>query len=237
MSMSQSLLNRAGRLVALAGFLMLGQPGMAQTTPSDSPPAATAQPVTPPLTTPSGAAPSTPAPPAAAAPATPGQTEAGPPADGDASTAEALDVVAKPAALYRGQSNWEEGYANLRAAFARLQDEIDKAGLKAAGKPLSVFVETDDDGFRFEAMIPLDDAMGKTALGQDVVIGETPSGKAMKFQHRAAYEEIDGTYEAITAYLDEKGLEARNLFAEEYLTLPPDSLDESLEIDIYVFLK
>ena len=45
------------------------------------------------------------------------------------------------------------------------------------------------------------------------------------------------TYEAITAYLDEKGLEARNMFAEEYLNQVKTSDDSSLEVDIYVFLK
>ena len=39
----------------------------------------------------------------------------------------------------------------------------------------------------------------------------------MKFEHRGSYEDIDATYEAITAYLDEKGVEADNLFIEEYL--------------------
>ena len=38
-------------------------------------------------------------------------------------------------------------------------------------------------------------------------------------------------------FLDEKGLEARNLFVEEYLNDPKDSTDMALQVDIYVFLK
>ena len=59
----------------------------------------------------------------------------------------------------------------------------------------------------------------------------------MKFEHRGSYDEIDSTYEAITAYLDEKGLEAQNLFLEEYLTLPRTSEEDGAQVDIYVFLK
>jgi effector-binding domain-containing protein len=59
----------------------------------------------------------------------------------------------------------------------------------------------------------------------------------MKFQHRGAYDDIDSTYEAITAYLDEKNLESRNIFIEEYLTDPKAADDVGLEIDIYVFIK
>ncbi len=93
-------------------------------------------------------------------------------------------------------------------------------------------------GFKFDAMIPLDKAPeGKTDLAPDVKVGETPSGKAMRFQHRGAYDDIDSTYEAITAYLDEKGLEAHNMFAEEYLDQVKTADDNTLEVDIYVFLK
>ena len=59
----------------------------------------------------------------------------------------------------------------------------------------------------------------------------------MKFEHRGSYDESDTTYEAITAYLDEKGLEAQNLFLEEYLSLPRTPDQDGAQVDIYVFLK
>ena len=103
---------------------------------------------------------------------------------------------------------------------------------------MTAFIETDDQSFRYEAMIPLDmEPVSLTELSSGVGLGHSPSGKAMKFQHRAAYDEIDSTYEAITAFLDEKGLEAKNLFVEEYLNDVSGSDDTSLQIDIYVFLK
>jgi effector-binding domain-containing protein len=40
-----------------------------------------------------------------------------------------------------------------------------------------------------------------------------------------------------TAYLDEKGLEAQNLFIEEYLTDTKNADDQGLQVDIYVFIK
>ena len=113
-----------------------------------------------------------------------------------------------------------------------------KAGLKQGGKPITVFTETNDNGFSYEAMISLaGKPEGKTELSNDVKIGELPSGKAIKFQHRGAYDDIDSTYDLITAYLDEKGLEAQNLFIEEYLTDTKNSDDQALEVDIYVFIK
>ena len=209
-----------------------------QATPPHAPlpPPAQATPVPPPSAPPPPvAAPSTPP---APVPPPPGATPP-PPAAADADGATPMiEVPARPAAKFAGKASWDEGYASLLAAFSKLAVEIDRAGLKAAGRPLAMFVETDDNGFRFEAMIPVEAIPpGRTQLTADVKLGQSPSGKAFKFQHRSAYDDIDATYEAITAFLDEKGLEAQNFFIEEYLTTPKESDDTSLEIDIYVFVK
>ncbi|GAC1556793.1 MAG: hypothetical protein NVS2B5_18500 [Beijerinckiaceae bacterium] len=192
---------------------------------------------------PIGAVAQTPAAPPAASPPVVSPVPAAPQADQQPSesgveAAQTIEVPARPVALMRGNSTWDDGFKTITTALQQIQTEMDKAGLKASGHPFTVFVETDDAGFRYEAMIPLDKAPeGKSELTKDITIGASPSGKAMKFQHRGAYDEIDATYEAITAYLDEKNIEAQNLFVEEYLTDPKASDDASLEVDIYVFIK
>jgi effector-binding domain-containing protein len=150
----------------------------------------------------------------------------------------AIELASRPALTLSGSAEWDEGLKAVTDALDKLRDEMAKAGLQPGGRPLSVFTETDDQGFKFTAMMPLV-AKPATApnLGQDVKLGETPAGKAMKFEHRGSYDDIDTSYEAITAYLDEKGLEAKNLFIEEYLTTPKSADDTDLEVDIYVFLK
>ena len=202
----------------------------AQGAPDTSPPATSAP------ATPSDSA----TPPSPTQPATPPTPGAGtePAPDGDASNAVAIEVAARPVALTRGNSTWEDGFKNINAAFKKLDAEVSRAGLKTAGRPVTVFVETDDNGFHYEAMLPLEKLPeGRDSLTPEVRLGQSPSGKAMKFQHRGAYDDIDSTYEAITAYLDEKGLEARNLFVEEYLSDLKASDDPSTKIDIYVFIK
>jgi effector-binding domain-containing protein len=213
-------------------------------------PAATA-PVTPPPAAPAapaGAAPAATATPTPATPAPAAQTPAAPAPSTDAASPEkqpsdssisqAMDMPAHPAAVLSGKATWDEGFKTIMDSFAKLNDTLAKNKIGGAGHPLAVFTETDDTGFTFTAMVPLAKAPeGKTDLGDGIKVGETPSGKAMRFQHRGAYDDIDSTYEAITAYLDEKGLEARNLFAEEYLNQVKTPDDNSLEVDIYVFLK
>jgi effector-binding domain-containing protein len=104
-----------------------------------------------------------------------------------------------------------------------------------AGKPLTVFVETDDMGFRYEAMIPIAEIpAGRTTLTPEIRFGRTPEGAAMRFVHKGAYEEIDETYETITAYLDAKGVTVKDLFVEEYATDLTNREDPNLEVNIFV---
>lgn len=155
----------------------------------------------------------------------------------DSGTSE-LTLAPRPVIALSGLASWEDGLKTIMGAHDRIREAMGKAGLQPGGRPLAVFTETDDKGFKFEAEIPLV-AQPDTppTLDADLHFTQSPGGHTMKFEHRGAYDDIDTTYEAITAYLDEKGLEAQNLFVEEYLTTPSGSDDETLEVDIYVFLR
>lgn len=232
-------------LALLAAGLTLGlAPALAQTSaPQTSAPSTATTPTTPATPAPSAtSAQPTPATPPAAPPVKKGDTAAPvKPAEstpGDSSATQPIEVAARPVLFMRGASNWDDGFKKIAETLARVRSAALKAGLKEAGRPLAAFVDTDDNGFKFEAMIPIEAApAGAADLPPDVAVGTNPSGKALKFQHRGAYDDIDSTYEAITAYLDEKGLEARNVFVEEYLNDASGADDANLALDIYVFIK
>ena len=71
----------------------------------------------------------------------------------------------------------------------------------------------------------------------DIAVGKAPSGKALKFVHRGSYDAMDSSYEAITNYLDDKGLEAKDLFIEEYASDPGKTDPDKLVINVFVPLK
>jgi effector-binding domain-containing protein len=254
-----------GRLAVLICALIAGAPfaivnGAAQQATSATPSVSQSAPATPaaPPATPSTSAPATtpsPAPAANAPEPAPSATPATPPAaatppastatpapdaggSDDSSSGQLLEMTAHPAAFIEGKANWSEGFGALTSALDQIKAELAKAGVAASGHPITVFTETDDNGFSYRAMVPIEKAPdGKAALSDVVKLGQTPAGKAMKFEHRGSYEDIDSTYEAITAYLDEKGLEAANLFVEEYLNEVKTPDDPNLQVDIYVLLK
>jgi effector-binding domain-containing protein len=157
------------------------------------------------------------------------------PAGPESGNIDQVTLPAKPAITLSGQSSWEDGFKTLFGAFRTLADTMTKAGLKPAGRPLALFTQTDDNGFTFEAMAPVATAPADpAALGPNIKVGTTPAGKAYRFTHRAPYEDIDNTYEAITAYLDSKDIAVKDAFIEEYASDPADASDPSLAINIYV---
>jgi effector-binding domain-containing protein len=235
-----------------AGLFVFALPGNAQTQ-TPAPPAPAATPTAPPAAAPT--APSSPSPtsPKPAPPSAPGAPPPGPPpglklAPGpnepdqgvpglpsDATTVT-LDVPARPVAQLTATATWDEAFKVIKDTQERLKAAVDKTGLKIAGHAVSVFTQEDSKGFTFTAMLPLDPG-AKVTPGDGVTLGQSPAGKAIKFQHRGAYDDIDSTYDLITAYLDEKNLEAKDFFVEEYLTPLTSGEDPYLAVDIYVFLK
>jgi effector-binding domain-containing protein len=183
--------------------------------------------------TPAPASPTPPSPvpiPAPVATPTPTTTES--------ATGQVVELATHPCLYLEAKANREEVYGAILGALAKIRAAIDKAGLKPQGHALGVFLTADDDGFTFRAMVPLESAPDpKTALADGVKIGQTPVGKAMKFEHRGEYDEIDSTYDAITAWLDEKGVDAQDVFVEEYLNETKSADDPNLQVDIFVLLR
>jgi effector-binding domain-containing protein len=157
------------------------------------------------------------------------------PNPGDPVNVDEVILPGKPAAILSGTSTWDEGFTSLKNGFRKIEEELTRAGIAPAGRPLTVFLQTDDLGFRYEAMIPVPPGLeGHAALSPEVRFGKTPEGKALRFVHKAAYDEIDETYETITAYLDAKNITVKDTFIEEYVTDLTDSTDSNLEINVFV---
>ncbi|MDO9298549.1 GyrI-like domain-containing protein [Bradyrhizobium sp.] len=236
-------------VAALAwGSAVLAQSPAPAASPSAAPaPPAVSSPATPapaPSATPAPAPSETPAPvaspaaPPAAPPAT-AQTPAVPPAPAPVQTAdpfgEQITLEAKKVVIFKGTATWDSAFDTLIDSFKALTALLDKQGIKPSGNSIIVYTSTDDSGFTFLAEIPVE--QDPKNLTKDMSMGKSPDGKALKFVHRGSYDNMDNTYEAITNHLDEKKLEAKDTFIEEYMTDPLKTAEDKLVINVYVPLK
>ena len=134
----------------------------------------------------------------------------------------------KTVLIFTGSATWDSAFESLMDAFKSLNTLLDKQGIKTSGNPMIVYTSTDDNGFVFQAEIPVDQEI--KSLPKNMSMGKSPEGKALKFVHR-------GSYDAITNHLDDKKLEAKDLFVEEYITDPLKTAEDKLVINVYVPLK
>jgi effector-binding domain-containing protein len=233
-------------MVALipAAAISLGIGGVLAQAPPPPPPAVTTPtPAPAPSATPAPAPPASPAPAAgpSAAPAAPpaaAETPA-PPAGAPVQTAdpfgEQITLEPKTVVIMKGNANWDSAFDTLIDSFKALSALLDKQGIKPAGNSMIVYTATDDTGFTYLAEIPVEQEPKN--LTKDMSIGKSPEGKALKFVHRGSYDNMDNTYEAITNHLDDKKLEAKDTFIEEYITDPLKTAEDKLVINVYVPLK
>jgi effector-binding domain-containing protein len=136
----------------------------------------------------------------------------------------------------KGSANWDAAFDTLVDAFKSVYGYLAKQKIAPAGPPLAIYTQTDDVGFEYEAAVPIAQEPKVKPQG-DIALGQAPSGKALKFVHRGSYDAMDTIYEAITNYLDEKRLEAKDIFIEEYLTDPTKTPEDQLVINIFVPTK
>jgi len=170
-----------------------------------------------------------------AAPPTPDMASPLPLQTGDAFGAE-VTLPERTIVYLKGHTNWDAAFDTLVDAFKSLKEYLDKQGIKPNGPAMTIYTQTDDTGFSFEAAMPVAEAPKDPPKG-DIAVGQTPSGKALKFVHRGSYDAMDSTYEAITNYLDEKRLEAKELFIEEYATDPLTTSPDKMVVNVFVPVK
>ena len=176
------------------------------------------------------ATPPAPSPPTAPVPGSPSPLQ-----PGDA-FGEQVTLPQRTIVYLKGHANWDATFETLVDTFKSLNEYLDKQGITPNGPAMTIYTQTDDTGFSFQAAVPVAQSPADPPKG-DIAVGEAPSGRALKFVHRGSYDAMDSTYEAITNYLEDKGLEAKDLFIEEYATDPVKSDPNTLVVNVFVPVK
>ncbi len=150
---------------------------------------------------------------------------------------EEVTLGEKAIVFKKGAANWDSAFETLVEAFKAVRAFLDREKIKADGPLMTIYTATDDTGFQFEAAIPIAAGEPPKTLPKDMGFGKSPTGRALKFVHRGSYDAMDTTYDAITNHLDEKKLDAKDLFIEQYMTDPLTTAEDKLVVEVYVLLR
>jgi len=144
-----------------------------------------------------------------------------------------VTMTARPIVYVAGTGTWDAALETLTGAFKRLDAYLDKAGLKASGPAMTIYTATTNTDFKFEAAVPLA-APPKAPPDHDILVGESPSGRALKFVHRGTFRDLGQTYEAIANFFDARGLDIKGVLIEEYVTDLASAPDTKLLVNVLV---
>jgi effector-binding domain-containing protein len=147
-----------------------------------------------------------------------------------------ITLAEKDVVYFKGNGTWDSAFDTIVDAFKTVYAFLEKQGVKPDGPAMTVYTATDDTGFTFQAAVPIAQPLANPPTG-DLAAGKSPAGTARAFVHRGSYDSMDNTYEAITNFLDEKNLEAKDMFIEEYVTDLRTTPEDKLVINVYVPIK
>lgn len=125
-------------------------------------------------------------------------------------------------------------------AFDALQSFVAERELTVIGPPRAIYRTWGPEGTSFTVAFPVQ--RGASADPEDrVYLGELAGGQTYRFTHRGPYEGLMGTYEAITAWLRDRGLFRTDAdwsrytpMWEEYVNEPGRTPPEELVTYIYL---
>ena len=118
--------------------------------------------------------------------------------------------------------------------YGEIMQYLGPKGIQPAGPPFAMYYNMDMSNLDVEIGFPV--AVNAEGNGR-VNPGKLPGGKDAVAIHVGPYDKIGETYNRLTAYVKEQGLETLPFSYEFYLNDPGDTPPEELETEIHFPIK
>ena len=139
-----------------------------------------------------------------------------------------------PALSVRYRTPAAELPSTMGPIYGEIAAYMGKKGIPFAGAPFAVYYNMDMDDLDVEIGFPV---AAPTAGEGRIAAGSLPGGSFATAKHAGPYATIEETYNALMAFVGEKGIQTESFMFEEYLNSPEDTPPEELETAIYFPLK
>jgi effector-binding domain-containing protein len=128
--------------------------------------------------------------------------------------------------------NLSQKYAK---SYSQLMSNIQVNDMEMAGQPLTITTKWEDNTFEYENCIPVQNVKGE--LAASVFSTKTYSGTAVKIEHIGSYDNLNKTYDDITAYIQQMNFEIIGAPWEIYVSDPSNTVEDKLITDVYFPVK
>jgi effector-binding domain-containing protein len=135
-------------------------------------------------------------------------------------TIEISEKPAQPTLSVQIHASVEELPAKLGAAYRAIMQYLGELGEDPVGPPFAAFYNMDMQNLDIKAGFPVSQEFPEKG---SIVNHEIPPGEYGSFLYTGPYAECGPAYEALTAYVKEKGYEPSGIAYEYYLNDPSES--------------
>lgn len=118
--------------------------------------------------------------------------------------------------------------------YGEIAAYMGKKNIPFAGPPFAMYYNMDMNDLDVEIGFPVAEAV--TGEGR-IAASKLPGGSFAIAKHTGPYTTIETTYNALTAFVKDKGVQPEDFMFEEYLNSPENTPSEKLETVIYFPLK
>ena len=133
-------------------------------------------------------------------------------------------VDAQPILGIRATTTMDNIAQLMGPLFGEVHGYIQQHGQTPAGMPLTIYHSMDGTTVELECALPVASPMAGT---ERIRACELPAGTMATVTHRGPYDNLPGTWAALTEWMKEQGLEAAGAPWEVYVTDPGAEPDQS----------
>jgi effector-binding domain-containing protein len=145
--------------------------------------------------------------------------------------AKARDILYVEAGGSRSGQNLSE---RLTAAYREISSLMADQALEMDSQPMAITRRTADNEYEYRAAIPV--TSSEVELSGNVRVGTSPSGTALRVNHRGPYDELPAVYAKLSAYMAVHGIRQGLLSWEHYISDPGRTNPEETVTHVYFLI-
>jgi effector-binding domain-containing protein len=159
-----------------------------------------------------------------------------PPGDWTGFEIEVVEVEPSVIVFAATSSSWDVAAIGqaLVTAYGQIGGFIADNKLEVSGQPLAITTARSEDGWQFDAGIPIAE---RPAIEIDpdspVQIGQSPAGKTVRGVSIGSYSQLSANWDKVRAWVAAHGYEEAGPLWEQYVSDPGDTPEEELITNLY----
>ncbi len=122
----------------------------------------------------------------------------------------------------------------FEAAYGKVFAAIKEKRIRPIGPPFALYLNSDMDALKIEAGMPVVKSTGAT---EEVISSVIPGGLCASAIHRGPYDELSRTYDALGAFLSQRGYESTGVSWEYYVNDPAKTKPERLKTRVFFQIR